>query len=99
MDRHGDADSNIERVDDGQITQPFLLRKKAKHCKGHGEGDGSMRRRPTPENSAAQNAEFESAAHILTNHAQGMSAARYGLITCGNHCANELSLPNGPADH
>jgi len=62
MDGHGDADADIERIGDRHIPQPPSFRKEREERDGHGERDGGMRGRPTPEDPAAQEAESEDVA-------------------------------------
>ena len=55
-----------------------------------------MRGRPTPEDSAAQNAESENVAQIGTHAVRGMDAARERLVNGSDKSANEFGLTDRP---
>ena len=97
MDGHGDTDADIERVKNCQQAQPPLFRIKREHRHGHGEGDGGVRRRPAPENSAAQTAEVEDMTDVRADAVRRMGAAGKGLVGDHNQCAEEFSLSDSPA--
>jgi len=97
MDGHRDAQADIERIEDCHPTQPPWLRMEREHRHGHGEGDGGMRRRPAPENSAAQKAEVEDMTDVRADVVRRMGAAREGLVGNNDQGAEEFSLSDGPA--
>jgi len=97
MDGHGDAQADIERIEDCHPTQPPLFWIKCEHRHGHGKSDGGVGRWPAPENSPAQKTEVEDMAEVRADSVRRMGAAREGLVGNNNQCAEEFSLSDGPA--
>src|SRR5579859_4027597 len=98
MDGHGDADAHVEGVGNRYIPQPPLFRKESEYRAGHRERDGGMRRRPTPENPTAQEAESKSMTQIGANEVRGMGAAGNRLVAGSYETADNFSLTDSPAD-
>ena len=96
MDGHGDADAHVKGVDDRYTPQPPLFRPKREDRDAHGKRNRRMRGRPTPEDSAAQNAESENVAQIGTHAVRGMDAARERLVNGSDKSANEFGLTDRP---
>ena len=92
MDGHGDTDADIESVKDRHPTQPPLFRKKREHRHGHGEGDGGMRRRPAPENSAAQEAKMEDMADVRADAVRRMGPAGKRFVGGSDQGAEKFGL-------
>jgi len=97
MDGHGDANANIKSIEDRHESQPPWLGMEREYRHGHRKGDGGVRRRPAPENSAAQPAEVEDMADVRTDAARRMSAAGKCFVGNNDQCAEEFSLSDSPA--
>ena len=97
MDGHGDAQADIAGVEDRHPAQPPLFRAEREHRHGHGEGDGGVRRRPAPENPAAQPAEAEDMTDVRANAVRRMNASRERLVSGRNQRTEQRRLTDGPA--
>ena len=96
MDGQGDTNADIESVEDRHQTQPPSFCTECEHRRGHGEGDGGMRRWPAPENSAAQKAEVEDMTDVRADAVRRMDAARNRFVCGRDKRAEEFSLTDGP---
>ena len=96
MDGHGDTHADIESVEDRHQTQPPLFRTEREHCHGHGEDDGGMRRRPAPEDSAAQPAEVKDMTYVRADAVRRMGATGNRFVCGRDKRAEEFSLADGP---
>lgn len=98
MDGHGDAEADVEGVGHGQPAQPAVFGKQGEDGGGHGKGNGGVRGRPAPEDSAAQEAELEPVAEVGAEIMKGrVHAAGKGLVGGGDQRAEESGLADGPA--
>ena len=97
MDGQGDTNTHIKSVEDRHPAQPPLFRTEREHRHGHGEGDGGMRRRPAPEDPAAQKAEVEDMTYVRADAVRRMDATRNRLVGGGDKRAEEFSLTDSPA--
>ncbi len=100
MDGHGDAETNVKSICDNPKAQPPIFRKESEYREyrdGYCERDGGMRRRPTPEDTAAQKAKSECTADISADDVRGLGAAGSRFICRGDEKADEFSLTDRPS--
>jgi len=64
MDRGGNADADIKRIDQRGVSNSFILRIEHDQRESHGEGNGRMGGRPAEKNSSPQNSEAENMADV-----------------------------------
>ncbi|SPE55440.1 hypothetical protein SBV1_2200028 [Verrucomicrobia bacterium] len=98
MDGHRNADANIESVGDRHPPQPLLFRKELEDRDGHCKRNGRVRRGPTPEDPAAQEAESENTAQIRANDVRGMGPAGNRFVCGSDEAPDEFGLTDSPAD-
>lgn len=97
MDGHRDADPDVERVNEGEITDPSVLGEQREYGDCHRKGDGGMRGGPAPEYPAAQKPESENMGQVGPSRVGRMDASGKGLVRGGDDGANHLGLRNGPS--
>ena len=97
MDGQGDTQADIKGVEDRHTTQPPWFRTEREHRHGHGESNGGMRRRPAPENAAAQKAEVEDMTEVVADNARWMGTTGKRLVGGRDKRTDKFRLADGPA--
>ena len=98
MNGHGDADANLESVGDRQTAEPPLFREERQYRGGHGERDGRVGRRPTPEDPASEETKSEIVANIGADNVRGKCPAGNRLICSSDQGTDEFRLADSPPD-
>ena len=106
MDADGDAESDVERVGQGGEHEAAVAGVEGDETGGHGEGDGGVGGRPTPENPAFEQAQLETVAAINEGtfvgggHTEAFErrreAAGEGFVEAGYSIAKQGGLAQGP---
>lgn len=98
MNGHRNADADVKGVSEREQLKKPLFWKKHDDGDSHGEGNGGVRRRPTPKNAAAIKSEPKFTADVIAHHVRRMDASGKKFVNGGNEPANKRGLANRPAD-